>query len=207
MDSDGKERNHILNLVNKCNECRGESKAKCPQDLYELWHTESVTQDTHNPLFILWLNNTRTSVENELCTCLLIRHGPNRKRRVQQFFYSFVCIRCHGNVFTEPLSSNDRGICIQSQRLMGGIYVVRRWDGLRCHDIHTKFHQDWSRHWKVNRGGFTDTNTARWSHKATFFFQNKESRILTVILKNTEFESSFQTFILHVISIWWWCWW
>jgi hypothetical protein len=26
---------------------------------------------------------------------------------------------------------------------MGGIYEVRRCGGLRCHDIHTKFHKDW----------------------------------------------------------------
>jgi hypothetical protein len=38
-----------------------------------------------------------------------IRHGPHRKRRVQQFFYCCVCIRYHGNVSTEPLPSNDRG--------------------------------------------------------------------------------------------------
>jgi hypothetical protein len=26
-----------------------------------------------------------------------------------------------------------------TDRLMGGVYEVRHWDGLRCHDIHTKF--------------------------------------------------------------------
>jgi hypothetical protein len=35
-----------------------------------------------------------------------IRHRPHRKRRVQQFFYCCVCIRCRGKVSTEP--SNDR---------------------------------------------------------------------------------------------------
>jgi hypothetical protein len=49
----------------------------------------------------------------------LLRRGPHRKRRVQQFFYCCLCIRCRGNFFTEPLSSNDRGIHIQTQRLMG----------------------------------------------------------------------------------------
>jgi hypothetical protein len=38
-----------------------------------------------------------------------IRHGPHRKRRVQQFFNCCVYIRCSGNVLTEPLSSNDKG--------------------------------------------------------------------------------------------------
>jgi hypothetical protein len=40
----------------------------------------------------------------------LIRQGPYWKRRVQQFFYCCVCIRYRGNVSTEPLPSNDRGI-------------------------------------------------------------------------------------------------
>jgi hypothetical protein len=38
----------------------------------------------------------------------LIRHGPNREQRVQQ--YGCVCIRCSGNVLTEPLPSSDKGI-------------------------------------------------------------------------------------------------
>jgi hypothetical protein len=38
----------------------------------------------------------------------LTGHGQHRKRRVQQFFYCCVCIRCRGNVFTEPLPSNNR---------------------------------------------------------------------------------------------------
>jgi hypothetical protein len=33
----------------------------------------------------------------------LVRHGRHRKRRVQRFFYCCMCIRCHGNVFTDPL--------------------------------------------------------------------------------------------------------
>jgi hypothetical protein len=54
----------------------------------------------------------------------LIRHGPHRKRRVQQFLYFF-----HGNVFTEPSPSIDKGIHIQRHRLMGGIYESKplRW--------------------------------------------------------------------------------
>jgi hypothetical protein len=75
----------------------------------------------------------------------LTRHGSHRKRRVQQFFYLCVCNRSRGNVFTDPLPSN---IHIQTHRLMGGIYDVRRWDGLRCHD--TKFHTDWLRLSKID---------------------------------------------------------
>jgi hypothetical protein len=36
--------------------------------------------------------------------------------------------------------------------LMGGIYKVRRSDGLKCHDIHTKIHEDWYRHSKIDVG-------------------------------------------------------
>jgi hypothetical protein len=39
----------------------------------------------------------------------------------------------------------------QTHRLKEGIYEVSRWDGLRCHDIHTKFHKDWFGHSKVHR--------------------------------------------------------
>jgi hypothetical protein len=66
-----------------------------------------------------------------------------------------MCIRCRGNIYTEPLLSNDKGLHIQTHRQMGGIYEVRRLDGLRCHDIHTKFDKDWFRHSKVNMGGYT----------------------------------------------------
>jgi hypothetical protein len=84
---------------------------------------------------------------------LLIRYGPHRKWRVQPFFYCCVCIRCRCNVFTEP---SNRNVHIQTHRLMGRIYKVRRWDGLKCHDIHTKFHKDWSRHSKVGTGRYID---------------------------------------------------
>jgi hypothetical protein len=51
----------------------------------------------------------------------------------------------------------------------------RRWDGLRCHDIHTKFYEE--RH-KITKIVSWDTYTARWPHKPThFFFQNDESRL------------------------------
>jgi hypothetical protein len=40
----------------------------------------------------------------------LIRHEPYWKWRVQHFFYCCVCIRYSGNVYTEPLPSNDKRI-------------------------------------------------------------------------------------------------
>jgi hypothetical protein len=72
--------------------------------------------------------------------------------------------------FTEPLPSNDKGLHIQTHRLMGAIYEVHHSDGLRCHDIHTKSHKDWFRHSKVNR---QDSQTHREhvnSHKLTLIF-------------------------------------
>jgi hypothetical protein len=56
----------------------------------------------------------------------LLRQRPHRRRRAQQFFYCCVCICCRGNVFTEPLRSKNKVIHIQTHRLMGGIYEVRR---------------------------------------------------------------------------------
>jgi hypothetical protein len=44
----------------------------------------------------------------------LIRHRTHWKRHVQNFFYCCVCIRYRGNVSTEPLPINDRGIFPQN---------------------------------------------------------------------------------------------
>jgi hypothetical protein len=64
----------------------------------------------------------------------LTRHGPHRIWRFQICFYCCVCIHCRGNVSTEPLLSNDMGMHIETNKLIRGIYEVRRWD-----DVHTKF--------------------------------------------------------------------
>jgi hypothetical protein len=48
----------------------------------------------------------------------------------------------------------------KTHRLMGGIYEVCCWYGLRCHDICIKFHKDWFRRSYVNAGAgraFIDT--------------------------------------------------
>jgi hypothetical protein len=42
--------------------------------------------------------------------------------------------------------------------LMGVIYELYHGDGLRCRDIHAKFHKNWFRHTKVVSG---DTQTHR----------------------------------------------
>jgi hypothetical protein len=88
----------------------------------------------------------------------LARHGPHIKRRVQQSFYYCVCTPCRGKVFTEPFLNNDRGIHIQTHRLMREISELLRWDGLSCHDIHTKFHKDFFRHSKLKGGKHRHTD-------------------------------------------------
>jgi hypothetical protein len=37
----------------------------------------------------------------------------------------YVCILCRGNVYTEPLSSNEWKLHIYTQGLMGGNYIER----------------------------------------------------------------------------------
>jgi hypothetical protein len=64
-----------------------------------------------------------------------------------------MCNRCRGNVFTEPFPSNDKGLQIQTHKLMGGIHEVRFCDGLGCRDIHTRFHKYWL-------GVYTETQKA-----------------------------------------------
>jgi hypothetical protein len=102
----------------------------------------------------------------------LIRHEQHRKRRLQRIFVaagtslpSFYPAIKGVIYFTEALPRNDRRNTY-TDRLMGEIYEVSRW----CHDIHTKFRKDWFKHWEVNSGRFTDTQTAWRSHKHTFIF-------------------------------------
>jgi hypothetical protein len=33
-------------------------------------------------------------------------------------------------------------------------YAIEK--GVRCHDIHTKFHEDWFRHSKADSGGYAE---------------------------------------------------
>jgi hypothetical protein len=50
----------------------------------------------------------RLSQQDFLPPFLIFKHGSHRKLRTQQFVYYFVCIRCLGEVYNEPLPSNDR---------------------------------------------------------------------------------------------------
>jgi hypothetical protein len=56
---------------------------------------------------------------------------------------------------------------------MGGIYKVRRSDGLRCHDVHTKFHEDWFRYSEVDWGRVIDREHGDRISLLLFFFFSK----------------------------------
>jgi hypothetical protein len=96
----------------------------------------------------------------------LIGHGPQREQRLKKFFIAA----------GTSLPSNDRGIHSHTRRLMGGIYEVRRLDGLRCHDIHTKY-KDCFRHPKVNRKGeiYRHTDSTVISLSLLAFFKIREA--------------------------------
>jgi hypothetical protein len=56
------------------------------------------------------------------------------------------------------LPRNGKEMHIQTHRLMGGIYEVRRSYGLRCHDVHATFYEDGSEIQKFQKGGGTYTH-------------------------------------------------
>jgi hypothetical protein len=80
--------------------------------------------------------------------------------RIQQFLYCCVYSLSWERVYRAVAYQRKEGYTYRKTDWWGegGIYEVRRWDGLRCHGIHTKFHKDWFRHSKVNRG---DSQTQR----------------------------------------------
>jgi hypothetical protein len=106
-----------------------------------------------------------------------IWNRPNRERCVQQFCCCCTCICCHSNGFTKLLPSSDRGLYMQTHRLMGGMCELCHWDDLRCHDIHTKFHKDWFSHSEVNRRDSYAHRQQGNLISLLLVFQNKESRL------------------------------
>jgi hypothetical protein len=102
-----------------------------------------------------------------------IWHGPHKKRRLRQFFVTA------GTCLPSRCLATIRGTYIQTQRVIGGIYEVRRWDGLRCHDRQIKFHKIGSGIQKLigeihrQKGDLISL---------LLFFQNKESRLIKVKL-------------------------
>jgi hypothetical protein len=102
----------------------------------------------------------------------LIKYRQHRKWRIHQFFYCCVYSlprkrvyliiaqqRKVGYILLSRCLATKRGIHIQRHRLMGGIYEIRRWNGIRSYDMHTKFHKDCIKHWKSDGGGHPDTES------------------------------------------------
>jgi hypothetical protein len=103
----------------------------------------------------------------------LIWHWMHRKH-VQQFFYCCVFVAAVMLLPSHCLAMTG-GIHIQTHRLVGGIFEVCCWDGLRCRDIHTRFHRNCFMHSEVNREGSTDAQIAWRSHKPTLDKQAKNT--------------------------------
>jgi hypothetical protein len=127
------------------------------------------------------INNKIKKFWEKLFACFpLIRHEPHRKRLLQQFFvgaetFYWVDIwQRYGDTQTDTQTqaSNNyscfTSCCLttipvkdtETNGMMGGVCEVCRWDGLRCHDIHTKFHKDWFRDSKVD-SDWVDPRTHR----------------------------------------------
>jgi hypothetical protein len=104
--------------------------------------------------------------------CIIVAAGtclPNR------------CLAMKGTYIVPSLClATIRRIHIQTHKLMGGISGVRRWDGLRFHGIHSKFHKDCFRHGKCNSRGFTNTQAEWRSHKPTLekYAKNDKKNVL-----------------------------
>jgi hypothetical protein len=69
--------------------------------------TTTVDVKKNKPLIIIKHVNIAYLITMKLIAYFpLIRHKLHKKRRVQQFFYCCLCIRCRSKVFTELLPSN-----------------------------------------------------------------------------------------------------
>jgi hypothetical protein len=124
----------------------------------------------------LWCN--MGSIENHISnnslpSCYLVTTQSEPKTYPCNSFI-VACIHCRENVFMKPSPTNERMDIlywafgsqllqgyIQIHRLIAGIYKVRCWNGLWCHNIHTKFYTYWFRSPKVNRGEIIDLQSAR----------------------------------------------
>jgi hypothetical protein len=90
----------------------------------------------------------------------MIGNGPHKKWGVRRFCNCCFCIRWRSNVFNRAVAY-QRYRDAHTATHIGGIYEECSWDELRCHDVCTKFHNDWFRHLKVDRWGYTDTQTQK----------------------------------------------
>jgi hypothetical protein len=121
-------------------------------NLYETWYVYHGTWANLNGI-IKQLGRT-----NRLLS--LIRRGPHLKRRVQQCFYCCLCIRYRGNVSTQPVPSNDKGIFTEP---------------LSGNDKRTYTKPLPSNGKEIHR--HTHTETLTWSYEPILFFFFKISKV------------------------------
>jgi hypothetical protein len=115
-----------------------------------------------------------TGQEELIAYVPLIRHGPHRKRRFQQFSI-VACVFVAAVKFLLSRCLVTLRWYIYRYRLMGGIYEVCYWDGLICHNIHDKFRKDLFWHSKVD--GDTQTHRQHGDLISIIFLHNKERRL------------------------------
>jgi hypothetical protein len=97
-----------------------------------------------------------------------------------------MCVCGRGNVFTQRCRATIGNTHTHTET-DGTIYKVDRWDGLRRHDIHTKFHENWFSRSEVDRQHSDRINL-------TLFFQNKKRRLKWIHIL------SFWTFSIILLS-------
>jgi hypothetical protein len=86
-----------------------------------------ITRSALHFIFTMPLIKNKEFWEQLIADFPLIRHEPRRTQRLQQFFYCRVCIRCRGEIYTEPLPSNDRGYTYRQthERDLGSTLLIR----------------------------------------------------------------------------------
>jgi hypothetical protein len=134
----------VLNAVvkRKILHCRESSSgiSACSPSLYRLSYPHSLNKK-------FW--------EELIAYFPLIRHGPHTKKDFSyNSFVACIFVAAVAFLLIRCLATIEGYIHIYIDRVMGGIYEIRRW----CHDMHTKFHKDWFSHSKLIEG-HTNTQT------------------------------------------------
>jgi hypothetical protein len=148
-------------------------------ELERIWKEAPVTYCTYSSAFSQNTINKKFW-ETLIVRFPLIRHGPHRKRRVQEFFI-VSCVFVAAVTFSPSrcLATNEGQTYRHTDWWEGFMKnAVEMGSGAMIY-IYTKVHKDWFRHSKVNGGGgFTDI----YMYINLFlFFQNKESRLMILI--------------------------
>jgi hypothetical protein len=104
------------------------------------------------------------------------------KKRVQKFFYCCLCIRYRGNVSTEPLPSNEKGIFTETlPSNYKGIFtepLASNDRGAFTESLPSNDKGTFTEPLPSNERGYTHTHTQQhYIISLLLLFQNKESRL------------------------------